>query len=251
MLLLSWLRAFRARPVWFRSRKTSRRTRRRPLRRSVLRFHWLGRRPRKRLRLKGPKTQPMQSLEACEPRLMPGTLFGSAIDPLAGALNQLFQSDRDPGIAPSKATSNSTGNTGGPSRTPSLPAGAPESKGPPVMPPDAGVASPTAPTPQPSSLATFPRRSARRTILEKSSKQRLISDLPAPTTHRSTATTREAVVMAQAGRPLEEAVGLPIIRHRIPVRAAARRAGAGAGAARLSVPRQPKGAGQKVVPRNR
>ena len=101
MLLLSWLRAFRARPIWFRTRRSSGRTKRRPLRRSVLRFHWLSRKPRKRQRLKGPKPRPMQSLEACEPRLMPGTLLGSAIDPLAGALSQLFQSDRDPGI-PSK-----------------------------------------------------------------------------------------------------------------------------------------------------
>src|SRR5262249_20771390 len=127
----------------------------RPMRRSVLRFHWFGQRPRKRQRLSGPKPRPMQSLEACEPRLMPGTLLGSAIDPLAGALSQLFQPDRDPGIAPTTSTTNSTGNTGGPGDAPFPPAGTVEGKGTPAMPPDAGVKSPSDGAPQSSSLPTL------------------------------------------------------------------------------------------------
>jgi hypothetical protein len=152
MLFLSWLTAFRARPTWFRKRQSSRRTKRRPLRRSVLRFHWFGRNPRKRYRLQGPKPRPMQSIEACEPRLMPGTLLGSAIDPLAGALSRLWPSD-EAGPVSKNATANSTGNTGPSlSESPAPPATAVEPKGAATVPPDAGVTPQTSPVPQSSSL---------------------------------------------------------------------------------------------------
>ena len=107
MLVFHWLATLRARRSWLRKRSP----RRRRMRRSVLGFHWFRRRPRGRHRLKGPRPQPLQSIEACESRLMPGTLLGSAIDPLAGALSLLWTSDRDPGIEQRDPLPKSSGQT--------------------------------------------------------------------------------------------------------------------------------------------
>ena len=69
----------------------------------ALRLHWRRKRRDVRRHLTRSSKRPMHPVERCEDRVMPGTLFGSAIDPLAGALGLIWNADRDPGVGAATA----------------------------------------------------------------------------------------------------------------------------------------------------
>ena len=185
------------------------------MRRSVLGFHWFRRRARGRHRLKGPRPPPLQSIEACESRLMPGTLLGSAIDPLAGALSLLWTSDRDPGIEKRDPLPKSSGQTpDAKSKSDFTSALSSDTKGSGVSRPDPSAATGNEGTPSassiPDSVTPFRpessiRRSVRNKIPRRPAGHRLTRDPRLRAPPRTGKTTEEAVTEAARRRRLAAA----------------------------------------------